>query len=129
MDFSRHLLEAKTVDCKVQDQSVPLRPKVYSTGSVGWYFSGKAEIDGTPCQLSFTAVIIGSKPGDSKPRENLDQTMLQFDTLPQPGHSDHVPPPSPASKKQARKRAKKRPKTEPVVHIGGPGSQLEPDKT
>jgi len=51
---------------------VPLfaSPKCFSSGSVGWYLSTKADVNGERCQVSLSVVVIGSKPKpaqDAKP--------------------------------------------------------------
>lgn len=37
----------------------------FSSGSKGWYVTGKAVIDGAKCQVGCNIIVIGSKP--SKP--------------------------------------------------------------
>lgn len=39
-----------------------MKPKKFKSGSVGWFLGGKEMIDGVRVQLSFSAVIVGSKP-------------------------------------------------------------------
>jgi len=41
-------------------------PKHFKTGSVGWYLGGKADVDGSRCQLSLSIVVVGSKDGQPK---------------------------------------------------------------
>jgi hypothetical protein len=59
------LAKAAPVAIKVNGQTVTLDPRTFSTGSFGWYFSGKVsiEIDGKPvavqCGLNLT--VVGSK--------------------------------------------------------------------
>ena len=53
----------------VADQSVYAKPKEFSTGSVGYYLTGKVQITEGPLagerlQISGTAVVIGSKPSE-----------------------------------------------------------------
>lgn len=38
-----------------------VQPKAFSTGSVGWFANGKAEVDGRNCQFGVTISAIGSK--------------------------------------------------------------------
>lgn len=43
------------------------RPKVFTSGSRGWYLSGKVEVGGERCQVSCCITVIGSKvTGGSK---------------------------------------------------------------
>lgn len=57
---------AKPVDVIVAGSPVIAAPKLFSTGSVGWFMNGKVEVqmpDGSTvrCQLSGTLTVIGSK--------------------------------------------------------------------
>jgi len=38
-----------------------LAPKVFKTGSVGWYYSGKAVLGDSPCQVNLCITVIGTK--------------------------------------------------------------------
>lgn len=61
------LLSGKLVYGNGRDAAMlPVMPKQFSTGSRGWYGTGKAVIDGKAVQVTFSAVIIGSKPGGKK---------------------------------------------------------------
>ena len=42
-------------------EPITARPKIYSTGSRGWFIFGKVTVEGQRCQLSGNVVIIGSK--------------------------------------------------------------------
>lgn len=46
----------------VQGITLPMMPRRFSSGSVGWYLSQKLELEGVRVQLSFSAVVVGSKP-------------------------------------------------------------------
>ena len=65
--LTREEFKAKAKSVSVQDEGVPLsaEPKEFSTGSFGWYLSGKATVvvDGKPGQVQVGAnlTIIGSK--------------------------------------------------------------------
>lgn len=56
---------AGTIEARVNGNVVYVPTKEFSTGSLGWYSSGKTTVlvDGKPCQvqLAITATIIGSK--------------------------------------------------------------------
>jgi hypothetical protein len=64
---TREEFKAKAKSVSVSVEGVPLtaEPKEFSTGSFGWYLSGKATIvvDGKPVQVQVGAnlTIIGSK--------------------------------------------------------------------
>jgi len=51
--------------CRVQLQGVVsplfLAPKVFKSGSVGWYYSGKAVLGDSPCQVNLCITVIGTK--------------------------------------------------------------------
>lgn len=51
--------------CRVQLEGVvsPLfmAPKVFRTGSVGWYYSGKVVLGDSPCQVNLCVTVIGTK--------------------------------------------------------------------
>lgn len=36
----------------------------FTSGSKGWYISGKVMIDGVKCQVGCNIIVIGSKPAD-----------------------------------------------------------------
>jgi len=54
---------ADPVQLQLEGMSTPLYlvPKVFKTGSVGWYLSQKAVLSDSPCQLSVCITVIGSK--------------------------------------------------------------------
>jgi len=43
-------------------QKLKCVPKVFSTGSVGYNFTGKVNIELSQCQVSGNVIVIGSKP-------------------------------------------------------------------
>jgi len=43
-------------------QAFEAEPKRFSSGSVGWHYSGKVMIDGVRVQVSLSLVVVGSKP-------------------------------------------------------------------
>lgn len=47
---------------KLGDQELVLSPKSFKSGSKGWFLGGKIMLGGHKVQLSFSAVIVGSKP-------------------------------------------------------------------
>lgn len=56
---------------EVNGSPMAVRPKRFSTGSLGWYHSGKIEIDGLRVQVTVSVIVIGSKPqgpGDTVPK-------------------------------------------------------------
>lgn len=58
--------EARPIKILIGDQGILADPKVFSTGSFGWYGTGKvmAEVDGIPvkAQVTINITVIGSKP-------------------------------------------------------------------
>lgn len=52
----------QSVILTVDGQSVVGDIRQFSSGSIGYNFSGKLVIDGKKCQLSGNAVVIGTKP-------------------------------------------------------------------
>jgi len=58
--------KAAPLTIKVNGQTVVADPKLFSTGSYGWYYSGKLtiEIDGKPYQVQagLNLTLVGSKP-------------------------------------------------------------------
>lgn len=52
-----------TVEASLDDQVFSLSPKQFKTGSTGWFWQGKVALQGQRCQVSISAVIIGSKGG------------------------------------------------------------------
>ena len=48
---------------KIGDQSILAKKKDFSTGSKGYYGSGKVVVNGQMCQVSMNVVVIGSKNG------------------------------------------------------------------
>lgn len=59
---------AEPLELIVNGAKMELTPKKFKSGSVGWYLGGKVTIDGRRVQLSFSAVLVGSKP----PAELID---------------------------------------------------------
>lgn len=45
----------------VDGREILLAPKVFSSGSCGWYTSSKVTVAGALCQLSLSLVVVGSK--------------------------------------------------------------------
>lgn len=60
------LAVAKPLSVKVEGQTIMATPKVFSSGSFGWYGTGKivVEVGDTPVQVqvSMPLTAIGSKP-------------------------------------------------------------------
>jgi len=64
-EWDAYAKDARPIVCRFDDQLMNILPKVFSTGSVGWYANGKAKIlvgqTYLPVQVSLTLTIIGSK--------------------------------------------------------------------
>jgi hypothetical protein len=54
---------AKAVEVTIDGQKLLAQPKEFSTGSYGYFLSGKVVLDGKRCQVGMNVVIIGSKNG------------------------------------------------------------------
>lgn len=69
-EFLKHAADLVAV---IEGQPVVVHRKVFSSGSFGWYVSGKLEfmVNGQPirCQISMSAIAIGSKPGQQVKEE------------------------------------------------------------
>lgn len=52
---------------RVGINTVMLMPKAFSTGSYGWFFSGKVDIDELRTQVTVSFVVVGSKGWDQIP--------------------------------------------------------------
>jgi len=107
---------ARQVVASIDEQTIILTPKVFTTGSLGWHGQAKVEVDGTRCQVSVVLTVIGSKPKDTA-EQTLPGDVLHRKS--QAGeHKDTAlgnapePPPEtsplfgdPRSKKPTRKRS------------------------
>jgi len=59
---------AAPIRIHMDDKWYDLEPRKFKSGSVGWFLGGKAMLGGHRVQLSFSAVVVGSKP----PEELID---------------------------------------------------------
>jgi len=68
------LAAAPVLQVQLQGHNVPLflTPKVFASGSVGWYSSSKASIGDSPCQVNLCITCIGTKrePNSENHQEN-----------------------------------------------------------
>lgn len=55
------LATAKPLNTTIGTLPMPISPKEFSTGSVGYYGNGKLVIDGVEFQVGITLTAIGSK--------------------------------------------------------------------
>lgn len=62
VDEARTLLSTATIPQSVLESIGPLSARTFSTGSRGYWATGKVNINGERCQVSITATVIGSKP-------------------------------------------------------------------
>ena len=53
----RQMLEVDIAGTKLSGEF-----RTFSSGSKGWYITGKALIDGVKCQVGCNIIVIGSKP-------------------------------------------------------------------
>lgn len=51
-----------SVRVELRGQSFEAEPKRFASGSVGWHYSGKVQIDGDRVQVSLSLVVVGTKP-------------------------------------------------------------------
>jgi hypothetical protein len=63
---SAFLEQAKEFSLVIGDKTLTVKPREFSTGSFGWFLSGKASITvgetEVPCQIGMNVTVIGSKP-------------------------------------------------------------------
>lgn len=69
-----------SLELTIEGKKYGMAPKLFKSGSKGWYMGGKAEVNGHRVQLSFSVVIINSKQPEeliviNKP-EDLDDPSL-----------------------------------------------------
>jgi hypothetical protein len=111
---SSHLARAP-IRVDLADDQVVLHPKVFKTGSLGWYGQGKVIIDDEVCQVGFTITVVGSKPGwvSSHPARDTRRPPIlmpgeQNGTMPQ--NAQDAPPASSAlfPEDQPSKKPRKR---------------------
>jgi len=57
IDDVRTMLEVDIAGTKLSGEF-----RTFSSGSKGWYITGKALIDGVKCQVGCNVIVIGSKP-------------------------------------------------------------------
>lgn len=63
-----HNVPAANLVITIDEEELIMKARKFKSGSVGWFLGGKHMIAGRKCQLSFSAVVIGSKP----PEELID---------------------------------------------------------
>lgn len=86
-----------------------LAPKVFSTGSVGWYLSQKVTFNDSPCQLNLCLTVVGTKreqPVDTKPADELVSPIYPDD--PSANGKALDGPPGPSADEKASKSPRKR---------------------
>ncbi len=54
--------EGDALAVQIAGQTVHGMPVKFSTGSLGWYVTGKVMLDGKPAQIGASVVLIGTKP-------------------------------------------------------------------
>jgi len=59
---AQEALESCAFTLSVQGTPFPVFPKIFSSGSTGYFAIGKIVIDGKKYQCQFQAVLVGSKP-------------------------------------------------------------------
>lgn len=76
-----------------------MEPRQFRSGSVGWFLGGKAMVKGIRVQLSFSAVVVGSKPAelvDLKEDDDLatlDKKLRKATKKPRKGKKGNPPDP------------------------------------
>lgn len=69
-------LRAAAVEVKLDEvNTLSATPKLFSTGSRGWYYSGKIELGGERVQVSLSLVVCGSATEDN-PLPQLDKKSV-----------------------------------------------------
>jgi len=98
---------AKPVGLEVQEHGIMLAciPRRFSTGSVGWYMSGRLIIHGQSVQVSINMAVVGSKPGwvssSKKPEQNGTMPLNEPETPPALFDEPKVPNPSSKHRKRS----------------------------
>lgn len=86
-----------------------LAPKVFSTGSVGWYLSQKVVFNDSPCQLNLCLTVVGTKREatvDTKPVDELVSPI--FPEEPSANGKAPAGPAEPPATEKASKSVRKR---------------------
>jgi hypothetical protein len=113
MDESNGLLLARAVEVAIGDEFIRAAAKVFATGSRGWYHSGKVVINGQRCQVTLSAVIVGSKKWNDLKPETTNQIPEKSPTI-APDATEGPPvvfnPPTPAEPPAAKPKGKRRQK-------------------
>lgn len=73
-----------------------MTPKVFSTGSVGYYYSGKCVVGDSPCQANFCLTVINTKR-----MEDTNGQLTHTDE--QPNHDGQTTPKSPGEGRKGKK--------------------------
>lgn len=84
----------------IDGQRLLMSPKRFKSGSVGWYLSTKLELSGSRSQLSFSAVVVGSKPTTTEIDMGGGVTLISDD---EPHPFDAKPDARPGKGKRQRK--------------------------
>ena len=92
MDHASYIRSAAPLSVLLAGQTLSAKPKVFKTGSSGWYLGGKVDVDGVRCQLSMSLVIVGSKP--------LRESSNGEQTTPMPIAAPQKPAKAPRKKRQ-----------------------------
>ena len=94
---------AKSIELVIDGKKVQMHPKRFKSGSIGWYLGGKHTIQGSNCQLSFSAVVVGTKTPDKLIEiESVDQ--LTLDDLPSQNGALEASEPSKGKKLRKAKK-------------------------
>lgn len=61
-ELEREHCRAAAIAATIDGQTIMLVPKVFSSGSLGWYGQGKVFVGDSRCQVGINVTVIGSKP-------------------------------------------------------------------
>lgn len=63
------------LSCQIDVHQFRAYPRRFKSGSVGWYHSGKLEVDGVKVQVSLSIVVVKSKPADLDPTKDTTREV------------------------------------------------------
>lgn len=76
----------------IGEAKILITPRVFSSGNVGYYFSGKMWIGEEHCQVTMSAVVIGSKDWKDTPPEETPEQLFKDPETPQKGPQEPAKP-------------------------------------
>jgi hypothetical protein len=79
-ELQEYMTKAGALRCLIDDASLLANRKKFASGSLGWHFSGKAQIlvgeYYLTCQIGLCVTIVGSKPGSPPTAPETPMSLL-----------------------------------------------------